>query len=516
MDDDKSEGIQHIESGPSSRDDASSGPLTGAERQQAEKLLIRKLDIRLLGSVVIIYIMNYIDRIAITSARLKGLEQDLRLTDVQYSAVLAVFFATYCTAQIPSNMFLNHIKRPSLYISACVVSWGLVSTLTGATQNFAGILVCRLCLGLPEAAFYPGSIYLLSRWYTRKLLIYLHWKELALRSAFLYGGLTLSIAFSSLMAAGILGGMEGRLGVRAWRWLFFIEGAITMFVGLQTLWILPDYPSNTRWLSPAERRLAQIRLAEDAGEADEDTRRDSAWKGLLAAISDSKVFLFACIAFFDLMGMGFVNFFPTLTATLGFSTTVTLLLAAPPWVIASIICVVNGHHADRTGERFFHVTFFWWTSILGYVIALSTMSVVGRYISLFFLASGHTGYVMTFVWVSNSIPRPPTKRAASIGIVGGVGNLGNLVSSFLWRSEWSPKYEPSMIIGICSLVLAIALSFIVRTILVYANVQLQRHEVQQALIDGTGSRDRVREAAKLEGLTMDEALQRRHKFRYLY
>jgi len=213
--------------------------------------------------------------------------------------------------------------------------------------------------------------------------------------------------------------------------------------------------------------------------------------------------------------MGFANFFPTLTATLGFSTTTTLLLAAPPWVVAATICICNGYHADRSGERFFHVTFFWWLTILGYIVALSTMSVVGRYIALFLLASGHTGFVMTFVWVSNSIPRPPTKRAASIGIVSAIGNLGNLVSSFLWRNEWSPRYEPSMIIGICALVTAISLSFVVRVILVRENKRLEREEVQQT-INEAGSLDRVKEAARLEGLTMDEAVRRRHNFRFLY
>lgn len=217
--DDKYDPVQHIERNSSKSDQnddtSDDAPLTGPQRQQAEKLLKRKLDMRLLVPVVVIYVMNYIDRVAVTSARLKGLEQDLKLTDVQYSVILASFFAVYCPAQIPSNMFLNYITRPSRYISICVILWGLISTLTGVTKGFPGILICRLCLGLPEAAFYPGAIYFLSRWYTRK--------ELALRTAFLYGGLTLSLAFGNLMAAGILGGMEGRLGIRAWRWLFYIE-----------------------------------------------------------------------------------------------------------------------------------------------------------------------------------------------------------------------------------------------------------------------------------------------------
>jgi len=82
--------------------------------------------------------------------------------------------------------------------------------------------------------------------------------------------------------------------------------------------------------------------------------------------------------------------------------------------------------SDKTGERFWHITIWWWFSILGYIIAVSTLSVGGRYVSLFLLAMGNAGFAMTLVWVSNSIPRPPSKRAASIGIVNGFGNIGNL------------------------------------------------------------------------------------------
>ncbi|KAF4621306.1 hypothetical protein D9613_000827 [Agrocybe pediades] len=88
------------------------------------------------------------------------------------------------------------------------------------------------------------------------------------------------------------------------------------------------YPHNTRWLSLAERRLAQARLAEDAGEADEDTLSDTPWQGLKLALREPKVYLFAWMSCTQLLGLGFINFFPTLTATLGFSTTNTLLIAA--------------------------------------------------------------------------------------------------------------------------------------------------------------------------------------------
>lgn len=105
---------------------------------------------------------------------------------------------------------------------------------------------------------------------------------------------------------------------------------------------------------------------------------------------------------------------------------------------------------DKTGERFYHITVPWWGVIVGYIIAVSTFSIGGRYVSMFLMACGYagtffayelfrdllinyfdkisfpTGFALTLVWVSNAIPRPPTKRAAAIGIVNGFGNIGNL------------------------------------------------------------------------------------------
>ncbi|PPR01382.1 hypothetical protein CVT24_006220 [Panaeolus cyanescens] len=493
------------------------------ERLLAEKKLVRKLDSRLLPTIFIIFIMNYIDRNGVTTARLKGMQQDLHINDLQYATVIAILFVSYCPAQIPSNMILNKVSRPSLYIGACTVAWGLTSALTGITRNFAGIIACRVFIGLPEAAFYPGAIFLLSRWYTKK--------ELAFRSAFLYAGLLISNAFGTLMAAGILANMEDKRGIRAWRWLFFIEGALTIFIGLNAMWLLPDYPHNTRWLSPAELHLAQVRLSEDAGEADKDNAEDSQLQGLIMAIKDPKVGIFALMTISQLLGLSFVQFFPTLTQTLGFSTTVTLLLAAPPWIVASIICCVNAWHADKTGERFFHIAGWWWGVILGFIIALSTFSIAGRYVALFLMACGYVGsyfqaqlvselslikvlgFAMTLVWVSNAVPRPPAKRAAAIGIVNGCGNIGNVMGSYTWKSAWGPQYHQSMVVSLCALVFSTFLSYVIRQMLVRENRKLDADE--KAAMEGA-NRARVEEAARLEGITFEQAMERRKGFRYLY
>ncbi|EGO00927.1 hypothetical protein SERLA73DRAFT_167140 [Serpula lacrymans var. lacrymans S7.3] len=479
--------------------------LTAENRAAGERSLVRKLDLRLLPTIVIIFLMNYIDRVAVTSARLQGLETDLGITDVQYDTVVAILYASYCPAQVPSNMILNLVTRPTLYIGTCVVLWGLTSAMTGVTKNFAGIMACRVFIGLPEAAFYPGAMYLLSRWYTRK--------ELAFRSAILYGGLLISNAFGSLIAAGILSNMQGKLGIAAWRWLFYIEGAITMFIGFQVMWLLPDYPTNTRWLSPAERRLAQVRLAEDAGEADTDSADASVFDGFIMAIKDIKVWIFMLMTCSQLLGLSFINFFPTLTGTLGYSTTITLLMSAPPWVFATICTLIGAWNADRTGERFFHITAWWWVVMIGYIISLSTMATGGRYFSLFLMTTGYCGFTLTLVWVSNAIPRPPAKRSVAMGLVNGFGNIGNLMGSYIWKANWSPDYHQSMIIALCALAFASILSFVIRCILVRENKKLEAEELK--LMQGA-HRERIEEAARLEGITFDEAMRRRKGFRYLY
>jgi len=120
----------------------------------------------------------------------------------------------YILMQVPSNLFLDRIGKPALYLPTCMVIWGTISALTAAVHDFAGLLVCRFFLGFIEAAYFPGCLFFLSSWYTRK--------ELAFRTAVLYSGSLISGALSGLIAAGIVGGLDGARGLRAWRWMFVI------------------------------------------------------------------------------------------------------------------------------------------------------------------------------------------------------------------------------------------------------------------------------------------------------
>ncbi|KAL5637257.1 hypothetical protein ACGC1H_001037 [Rhizoctonia solani] len=281
----------------------------GAEaRRVLEKRLLRKLDLRM-SILIFIYILNYIDRNNAAAARLRGFEEDLSLSGQQFPTLLSILYVGYILMQIPSNIFLNYIGKPSLYLPACMLIWGMISVLTGATHNFVGALLTRFFLGFVEAAFFPGALFLLSKWYKRN--------ELGLRTAILYCGNLSSNAFGGLLAAGILDGMQGKLGHAAWRWLFFIEGALTMAVAISAMFILPDFPNTTRWLSPEERRLAEVRMAEDVGgEVDKDSSQEGHLYGFFLALKDWKVWWFAVALTGITIGLSFNAYFRELVCLL--------------------------------------------------------------------------------------------------------------------------------------------------------------------------------------------------------
>lgn len=133
----------------------------------------------------------------------------------------------------------------------------------------------------------PGCLFFLSAWYTRK--------ELAFRTALLYSGSLLSGAFSGLIAAGITNSLDHARGMRAWRWLFIIEGSITIFLAFCAIFVLPDFPHTTRWLSPEEKQLAVWRLDEDVGEEDRaDNEKQTFAHGFVLACKDIKMWIMVC------------------------------------------------------------------------------------------------------------------------------------------------------------------------------------------------------------------------------
>jgi MFS family permease len=336
------DGKSSLESNPEETHPVGALAMDSIHRQVVEKKLKRKLDARC-SLFVLIYIMNYLDRNNIAAARLKGLQADLRLDDTQYATCLSILYVGYILMQVPSNMFINRIQRPSLYIACAMLLWGLISTLSGVVHNFTGMVLVRFFLGFIEAAFLPGALLILSKWYTRR--------ELTTRNAILFCGNLISNAFSALIGAGVLSNMQGVLGHAAWRWLFWIEGAITMAVAISAAIILPDLPHNSRGFTEEERQVAQLRMIEDVGEADTDSEEEGVFYGFNLAIKDIKIYIMMLTFTAYVVGLSFNAFFPTLTGTLGFEYVPTLLMSSPPWVFSCIVSLINAWHSDKTEEK---------------------------------------------------------------------------------------------------------------------------------------------------------------------
>jgi len=335
---------------------------------------------------------------------------------------------------------------------------------SGLTTNFFGALCTRFFLGFVEAAFFPGALFLISRWYKKD--------ELSQRTAYLYCGSIISNAFGALVASGILDTMDGVLGFVAWRWLFFIEGFLTIMMAIFAMFFLPDFPENPcTWLTPAERELVLQRIRDDVGAHDTVQRTRpavlmpsplenakciaSADRGLHLALTDWKVWWIAFTIGNMTVSLSFNAFFPTLAATMGYNATTTLLLCSPPWIFSAIITIFVSRHSDRTKERFGHILVPFVIAALGFLIATSTMNIVSRYLSLFLMAQAYAGYACFLAWASGTISQPSSKRAVALAFINCGGTMGNIAGSYIWPSTWAPTYSHSF--SICILCISVAI-----------------------------------------------------------
>lgn len=368
-----------------------------------------------------------------------------------------------------------------------MIIWGGISTATAACQNYGGLIACRFMLGFIEAAYFPGCLYYLSCWYTRS--------ELGFRTAIFYSGALISGAFSGLISAGVRYNMDGLHGLRAWRWLFIIEGTVTVGIACVSFFILPNFPRTTSWLTDEERELAIWRLQEDIGEDDwVDGKHQSFSEGAKLAFSDSKTYILMIMVFGIVASGTVTNFFPTVVATLKYNDVNTLLLTAPPYVLAVITTFLNSWHADRTGERFFHIVIPLCFAIFAYILAAATTSTAPRYVAMMLMPTGvYTGYVVALGWISNTLPRPPAKRAAALAFINAISNTSSIYASYLYDPKDAPRYVTAMSVNCSMSFMAILAAITLRFVLVRLNKKLEQGIFVEGAINS-----RTNEAGKSE------------------
>lgn len=179
----------------------------------------------------------------------------------RYSVVTLVFFTTYIVFQPPSTVIVRKIG-PRFHLSAIVVAWGAVMLGMGFVKTWESLAGLRVVLGIMEAGFFPSCVYLLSTWYTRY--------DVGKRYSVFYILGSLASACAGILAYGLMqmGGLQGLTG---WRWIFIIEGTLTMALGFGSYWAIVDFPDKAHesfnFLNEREAKCIIDRVNKDRGDA---------------------------------------------------------------------------------------------------------------------------------------------------------------------------------------------------------------------------------------------------------
>ncbi|KAM0257548.1 hypothetical protein ACHAPA_011673 [Fusarium lateritium] len=368
---------------------------TGFDAAETKKI-VRKIDWYLLPPLTLLYILSFIDRSNIGNAKVAGMNDDLGLTGPQYNMALTVFFFPYAVFEVPSNIVLKMV-RPSRWMCLLVISWGTVVTLQGIVKNYHQLLVTRILLGFTEAGFFPAATYLLTTWYCR-------W-ELQTRMAIFYSAASLAGSFSGLLAFGIQH-MEGVAGLGGWRWIFILEGILTVCVGVTIPWVLPDSPATASFLSEqekvfaAERLRLDVRVSMDHDGDDEETDKFE-WRYLKDALMDWKIYL-GVIIYWGNSTYGFNFSAPTIIKELGYSAAQAQLMTIPIYVVGACSTIVFARLADKRPGLY--------PSIIGCIS-----------------------------WIGNNLA-PSFKRAIGMALLISIGNLGGAVGSNIYLQAQAPHY----------------------------------------------------------------------------
>ncbi|KAL4792229.1 major facilitator superfamily domain-containing protein [Aspergillus venezuelensis] len=417
--------------------------------------LMRKVDLHLLPLLVVMYLLNFLDRNNLSQARLGTLEEDLGMEGTDFNLATSILFVGYLLMQLPSNLLLTRV-RPSLFLGIAMGIWGVISACQAAAHSFAGLVVARFFLGFVEAPFFPGAVMLMSSWYTRQ--------ELSYRIAWFYAGSSLANAFGGLIGAGVLGNLHMSHGISGWRWLFIIEGCITVALSMLIPILLPNYPATTTWLEDEEKAYAQWRLINDAGEAD-DTGDSSIKEALYSVFTDKRIYLFILLQHASLLSQTFQYFFPSIVQTLNYSNIETLLITAPVWIATFLVSLVVTWTSGKTNDRSIHIITLMCVSIAGCIICTASTNIGARFLGMFLMPMGAvSAYQIIIAWVANSFPRPLVKRSAAIATANMIGNTASIYGSYMWPSSSGPRYVPGGSATAAVALLVAVMAFVIRTV----------------------------------------------------
>ncbi|HEY0219906.1 MAG TPA: MFS transporter [Afipia sp.] len=414
---------------------------------ELETRVLRKITIRIIPFVMLLYFVAFIDRVNIGFASLT-MNKDLGFSSSVFGFGAGIFFLGYFLFEVPSNIAL-HKFGARIWIARVMITWGLISAgmafVTGATSFY----VMRFLLGAAEAGFFPGIILYLSYWFPAR-------NRAAVTAVFMAAA-PLSTALGSPVSGALLE-MHGLMGLAGWQWMFIIEAIPALILGVVVLFFLTDRPEKATWLKDAERKwLVDTMNAEKAAKA--GVASHSLWRGL----ADVRVLALSLVYFGTSAGLYTLGIWaPQIIKAFGLTSLQIGFLNAIPAVIAVLAMVLWARHSDRTNERTWHVVIACLFAAVGLILAGVATSVVAVLAAL------------TIVNVGVSCSKPPlwsmptlflsgSAAATGIATINSIGNLGGFAGPAMigWIKDLTGSFAGGLYFVAGLLVLSAAMTLII-------------------------------------------------------
>jgi MFS family permease len=344
------------------------------------------------------------------------------MSSAQYQAAVSVFFATYLTFEIPSNLVLKKFT-PSRFLAGLTVSWGIVATLTGLCQSFGGLIACRLVLGVVEAGLFPGLILYFTTFYTKE--------EIALRIGYLACCSALAGACGGMLAVAI-GHLDGVRGMHGWRWILIIEGLPTFVLGFIIFFALPNDFETAYFFTEDDKKLMRLRWAHQVGHSTDGDQLHK--KDVKKGFQDWKIWLFSTGQFAcDVALYSYATFLPTIIEGIGAFSTLTQIqaLTIPCYALGAITFLIVAWFSDRQQQRGVYCSIMSLITMIGYCLLTANLSPGAHYAGCMIVGFAiFISNCLPLAWLPTNNPRYG-KRAVANGMQLTIGNLGGLISPFV-------------------------------------------------------------------------------------
>ncbi|KAJ4296404.1 hypothetical protein N0V90_006449 [Kalmusia sp. IMI 367209] len=419
-------------------DSFQSPSLTSNERivdRAAERRLVRKLDLRIIPVLWILYLCNFIDRANIGNAKIAGMEKELVLIGQRFNICVWVFNLGYLVAGIPCTILFKKYGPKSLCVM--MLLWAVTVIGCGLVRTWQQLVVTRLLEGICESAFISGAAYLIGAYYTTAE--YLGRYVVFLTAGIIAGAVNGFI--SSLIAK-----MDGVSGYSAWRWIFIIEGLLTIVIALACWFFVPPFPEHCTFLHGEEKELMLARVKEGGHNAHDSIT----FSDVLKELGDWKIW--AGVA----MNLGvtenansLANFQPTILKGLGYTATSAQVHTIPVYLTGAVVSVIFCLLSERLNHRF---GFY----LLGCAILATGLgieinyppSAAVRYAGMFFIACGaYLAMPISIIWVSVNAGSG-YKRAIAIAAIINFGTAGAFVSSNVFLFKETPRFHTGFSTGL--------------------------------------------------------------------